>query len=158
MRHKVAGRGFGRNAHQRKALLRCLVTSLIEHLKIETTAAKAKEAKRMAERIITLGRRGDLHSRRIALSRIPNNRIITKLFTEIAPKITRTSGYLRLVKTRLRAGDSADMAILEFADYDLLKPEKKEKKEKKEEKKKEEKKEEKKESKKKKTKEEKKEG
>jgi large subunit ribosomal protein L17 len=154
MRHKVAGRGFGRNAHQRKALLRCLVTSLIEHLKIETTAAKAKEAKRMAERIITLGRRGDLHSRRIALSRIPNNKIISKLFTEIAPKITRTSGYLRLVKTRLRAGDSADMAILEFADYDLLKPEKKEKKEKKEEKKKEEKKE----SKKKKTKEEKKEG
>jgi large subunit ribosomal protein L17 len=154
MRHKVAGRGFGRNAHQRKALLRCLVTSLIEHLKIETTAAKAKEAKRMAERIITLGRRGDLHSRRIALSRIPNNKIISKLFTEIAPKITRTSGYLRLVKTRLRAGDSADMAILEFADYDLLKPEKKEKKEKKEEKKKEEKKE----SKKKKTKEVKKEG
>jgi large subunit ribosomal protein L17 len=151
MRHKVAGRGFGRNAHQRKALLRCLVTSLIEHLKIETTAAKAKEAKRMAERIITLGRRGDLHSRRIALSRIPNNKIISKLFTEIAPKITRTSGYLRLVKTRLRAGDSADMAILEFADYDLLKPEKKEKKEEK-------KKEEKKESKKKKTKEEKKEG
>jgi large subunit ribosomal protein L17 len=146
MRHKVAGRGFGRNAHQRKALLRCLVTSLIEHLKIETTAAKAKEAKRLAERIITLGRRGDLHSRRIALSRIPNSRIIAKLFTEIAPKITRTSGYLRLVKTRLRAGDSADMAILEFADYDLLKPEKKEKKE------------EKKESKKKKTKEEKKEG
>ncbi len=131
MRHKVAGRGFGRNAHQRKALLRCLVTSLIEHLKIETTAAKAKEAKRMAERIITLGRRGDLHSRRIALSRIPNNKIISKLFTEIAPKITRTSGYLRLVKTRLRAGDSADMAILEFADYDLLKPEKKEKKRKK---------------------------
>jgi len=155
MRHKVAGRGFGRNAHQRKALLRCLVTSLIEHLKIETTAAKAKEAKRLAERIITLGRRGDLHSRRIALSRIPNNKIISKLFTEIAPKITRTSGYLRLVKTRLRAGDSADMAILEFADYDLLKPEKKDKKEKKEIK---EKKEEKKESKKKKTKEEKKEG
>ena len=138
MRHKVAGRGFGRNAHQRKALLRCLVTSLIEHLKIETTAAKAKEAKRLAERIITLGRRGDLHSRRIALSRIPNNKIISKLFTEIAPKITRTSGYLRLVKTRLRAGDSADMAILEFADYDVLKGEKKEEKkvEKKESKKK----------------------
>jgi len=143
MRHRVAGRGFGRNAHQRKALLRCLVTSLIEHLKIETTAAKAKEAKRLAERIITFGKRGDLHSRRLALSHIPNNNIITKLFNEIAPKITRSSGYLRIVKTRLRAGDSADMAILEFADYDVLKGEKKE---------------EKKESKKKKTKEEKKEG
>ena len=143
MRHKVAGRGFGRNTHQRKALLRCLVTSLIEHLKIETTVAKAKEAKRLAERIITFGKRGDLHSRRLALSHIQNNNIITKLFNEIAPKITRSSGYLRIVKTRLRAGDSADMAILEFADYDVLKGEKKE---------------EKKESKKKKTKEEKKEG
>ena len=128
MRHRVAGRGFGRNAHQRKALLRCLVTSLIEHLKIETTVAKAKEAKRLAERIITFGKRGDLHSRRLALSRIPNNNIITKLFNEIAPKITRSSGYLRIVKTRLRAGDSADMAILEFADYDVLKGEKKEEK------------------------------
>jgi large subunit ribosomal protein L17 len=154
MRHKVSGRGFGRNAHQRKALLRGLVSSLIEHLKIETTSAKAKEARRLAERIITLGKRGDLHSRRLALSHIPNSKIIAKLFTDIAPRITRSSGYLRLVKTRLRAGDSADMAILEFADYDLLKPEKKEKKEKKEEKNKEEKKE----SKKKKTKEEKKEG
>jgi large subunit ribosomal protein L17 len=131
MRHKVAGRGFGRNANQRKALLRCLVTSLIEHLKIETTAAKAKEAKRLAERIITFGKRGDLHSRRLALSHIPNNNIITKLFNEIAPKITRNSGYLRIVKTRLRAGDSADMAILEFADYDVLKGEKKEEKKKK---------------------------
>jgi large subunit ribosomal protein L17 len=129
MRHKVAGRGFGRNANQRKALLRGLVTSLIEHLKIETTAAKAKEAKRLAERIITFGKRGDLHSRRLALSHIPNNNIITKLFNEIAPKITRNSGYLRIVKTRLRAGDSADMAILEFADYDVLIGEKKEKKE-----------------------------
>ncbi|MBI5099930.1 MAG: 50S ribosomal protein L17 [Nitrospirae bacterium] len=128
MRHKVAGRGFGRNANQRKALLRCLVTSLIEHLKIETTVAKAKEAKRLAERIITFGKRGDLHSRRLALSHIPNNNIITKLFNEIAPKITRNSGYLRIVKTRLRAGDSADMAILEFADYDVLIGEKKEEK------------------------------
>jgi large subunit ribosomal protein L17 len=128
MRHKVAGRGFGRNANQRKALLRCLVTSLIEHLKIETTAAKAKEAKKLAERIITFGKRGDLHSRRLALSHIPNNNIITKLFNEIAPKITRNSGYLRIMKTRLRAGDSADMAILEFADYDVLKGEKKEEK------------------------------
>lgn len=141
MRHKVAGRGFGRNAHQRKALLRCLVTSLIEHLKIETTVAKAKEAKRLAERIITFGKRGDLHSRRLALSHIPNNNIITKLFNEIAPKITRSSGYLRIVKTRLRAGDSADMAILEFADYDVLKGEKKEEKKESKKKAKEEKKE-----------------
>ncbi|RJQ48465.1 MAG: 50S ribosomal protein L17 [Nitrospiraceae bacterium] len=128
MRHKVAGRGFGRNTHQRKALLRGLVTSLFEHLKIETTLAKAKEAKKLAERVITLGRKGDLHARRVAISYIPNSKVIAKLFSDIAPKITRTSGYLRIVKTRFRAGDNASMAILEFADYDLLKGEPKEEK------------------------------
>ncbi|MBI5409753.1 MAG: 50S ribosomal protein L17 [Nitrospirae bacterium] len=128
MRHKVAGRGFGRNANQRKALLRGLVASLFEHLKIETTVAKAKEAKMIAERIITLGKKGDLHSRRLALSHIPHQNAITKLFKEIAPKITRSSGYLRVVKTRFRVGDNSDMAVLEFVDYDLLKEEKKEEK------------------------------
>ncbi|RJQ56843.1 MAG: 50S ribosomal protein L17 [Nitrospiraceae bacterium] len=125
MRHRVSGKGFGRNTHQRKALLRGLVTSLFEHLKIETTSAKAKEAKKLAERIITLGKRGDLHARRLAMSHIPNSRVIARLFSEIAPRITRSSGYLRVVKTRFRAGDSADMAILEFADYDLLEVEEK---------------------------------
>ncbi len=131
MRHRVAGRGFGRNTNHRKALLRNLVTSLFDHLKIETTAAKAKEARKLAERVITLGKKGDLHARRLALSRIPNKNIITKLFTEIAPKIKRSSGYLRVVKTRFRAGDNSDMAILEFVDYDLLKGATEEKKEKK---------------------------
>jgi large subunit ribosomal protein L17 len=131
MRHRLSGRGFGRNANHRKALLRNLVTSLFEHLKIETTVAKAKEARRLAERVITLGKKGDLHSRRLAVSRIPNKNIITKLFTEIAPKIERNSGYLRVVKSRFRAGDNSDMAILEFVDYDVLKGEKEEKKEKK---------------------------
>lgn len=134
MRHRVSGRGFGRNTHQRKALLRGLVTSLFEHLKIETTSAKAKEAKKLAERVITLGKRGDLHARRVAMSYIPNSKIIARLFSEIAPKITRSSGYLRIVKTRFRAGDNADMAILEFADYDALRGEQK-KEEKKTEKK-----------------------
>jgi len=129
MRHRLSGKGFGRNANHRKALLRNLVVSLFEHLKIETTVAKAKETRRLAERIITLGKRGDLHSRRLALSRIPNKNVISKLFSELAPKIERTSGYLRVIKTHYRAGDSADMAILEFVDYDLLKEEKKEKKE-----------------------------
>ncbi len=128
MRHRVAGKGLGRKTNHRKALLRNLVMSLIEHLKIETTVAKAKEARKFAERIITLGKKGDLHSRRLALSHIPNKNVITKLFNEIAPKITRNSGYLRVVKTRFRAGDNSDMAILEFVDYDLLKVEKEEKK------------------------------
>ncbi|MBI5663771.1 MAG: 50S ribosomal protein L17 [Nitrospirae bacterium] len=138
MRHKVAGKGFGRNTNQRRALLRNLVSSLFEHLKIETTVVKAKEAKKIAERVITLSRKGDVHSRRLALARIPNKDVITKLFTEIAPKIERSSGYLRVIKSRFRPGDNSDMAILEFVDYDLIKGEsgiKKEKKKVKEEKK-----------------------
>lgn len=122
MRHRVAGRGFGRNTNQRKALLRGLVISLFEHLRIETTVAKAKEAKKLAERVITLSKRGDLHARRLALSYVPNKAAITKLFNVIAPKITnRSSGYLRIVRTRYRPGDNSSMAILEFVDYDILK-------------------------------------
>jgi large subunit ribosomal protein L17 len=134
MRHRVAGRAFHRNANHRKALLRNLVTSLFDHLKIETTVAKAKETRKIAERLVTLGKKGDLQSRRLALSRIPNNKIISKLFNEIAPNIKRDSGYLRVLKTRFRAGDNSSMAILEFVDYDSLiggTEEKKEKKEKK---------------------------
>jgi len=133
MRHRVAGRAFGRTANHRKALFRGLVTSLFDHLKIETTAAKAKAVKGMAEKMITLGKKGDLSSRRLALSRIPNKKIVTKLFTEIAPKIERSSGYLRVVKSRFRAGDNSDMAILEFVDYEMLKEEGGEKKEEKKE-------------------------
>jgi large subunit ribosomal protein L17 len=129
MRHKKAGRGFGRNSNQRKALLRGLVVSLLDHLKIETTVAKAKEAKKLAETVITLGKKGDVQSRRLALARVPNKRVIQKLFYEIAPKIAdRNSGYLRILRTRFRAGDNASMAILEFVDYDSLKEEKPEKK------------------------------
>ena len=139
VRHKVAGRGFGRNTNQRKALLRGLVTSLFEHLKIETTVAKAKEAKKVAERIVTFAKRGDLHSRRLALSRIPNKKIISRLFGDIAPKLTgRNSGYLRIIRTRVRPGDNSSMAVLEFVDYDSLIEKKEEKKKPKEEKKKEE--------------------
>ncbi|MBI4827077.1 MAG: 50S ribosomal protein L17 [Thermodesulfovibrionia bacterium] len=120
MRHKVAGRGFGRNTKQRKALLRGLVISLLTHLKIETTVAKAKETRKIAEKIITLGKKGDLHARRLAMSSIPDENSITKLFNEIAPKISRTSGYLRVLQTRNRIGDNASMAVLEFVDYEKL--------------------------------------
>jgi len=131
MRHRIAGRKFHRNTNQRKALLRGLVVSLIDHLKIETTLAKAKEARRVAERVITLGKKGDIHSRRLATSRIPNKDTITKLFNDIAPKIDRTSGYLRIMKTRFRPGDNASMAILEFVDYDRIKGDTEKKEEKK---------------------------
>ncbi len=121
MRHKVSGKLFGRTANQRKALLRGLLASLFEHQRIETTLAKAKETKKLAERIITLGIRGDLHAKRVALSHVPNRSSISKLFTDIAPRFTgRNGGYLRLVQTRNRVNDAAPMAVLEFIDYEEL--------------------------------------
>jgi len=129
MRHKVDGRLFGRTANQRKALLRGVVSSLFEHQRIETTLIKAKEAREMAERIITLGIKGDLHSKRLALSYIPNRTVIAKLFSEIAPRFNgRNGGYLRIVKTRNRVNDGAPMAVLEFIDYEQVKKPKVEKK------------------------------
>lgn len=124
MRHRVDGRLFGRTANQRKALLRGLVASLFEHQRIETTVAKAKEAKKIAERIITLGIKGDLHAKRLALSYIPHRAVISKLFSEIAPRFSgRNGGYLRIVQTRNRVNDASPMAVLEFIDYeDIRKP------------------------------------
>ncbi len=134
MRHRVAGRGLGRNTNQRKALLRGLVVSLFEYKKIETTVAKAKEARKLAEHVITLGKRGNLHSRRLALSHIPNKDIIAELFDRIAPKLSnRNSGYLRIIKSRIRPGDNSSMAILEFVDYEALREKQEEKKEEKKE-------------------------
>ena len=119
MRHRVSGKLFGRTANQRKALLRGLMASLFEHQRIETTLAKAKEVKKLAERIITLGIKGDLHSKRVALSHVPNRSSIAKLFNEIAPRFSgRNGGYLRLVQTRNRVNDAAPMAVLEFVDYE----------------------------------------
>jgi large subunit ribosomal protein L17 len=136
MRHKVDGRLFGRTSNQRKALLKGLVTSLFEHERIETTVAKAKEVRRIAERIITLGIKGDLHSKRLALSYLPNRPIMAKLFSEIAPRFSgRNGGYLRIVQTRNRIRDSAQMAVIEFIDYEEIKKSKKAKTEKKESKK-----------------------
>jgi len=85
MRHKVAGRLFGRTANQRKALLRGLVSSLFEHQRIETTVAKAKAIKGIAEKLVTFGKRGDLHAKRMVMSYIPNRTVMSKLFSEIAP-------------------------------------------------------------------------
>lgn len=122
MRHKVDGRLFGRPSNQRKALLRCIVTALFENQRIETTVAKAKEAKRIAEKMITFGIKGDLHSKRQVLSYITARDVASKLFNEIAPRFTgRPGGYLRLVQTRHRLKDSAPMAILEFIDYEAVK-------------------------------------
>ena len=123
MRHKKAGRHFGRTANQRKALLRGIVTALFLHERIETTLAKAKEARAIAERFVTLGVRGDLNSRRVALAGLASRTAVTKLFGEIAPRFQgRPGGYLRIVQTRRRMGDSAPMAVIEFVDYEGKKP------------------------------------
>ena len=122
MRHKVAGRLFGRTANQRKALLRGLVSSLFEHQRIETTVAKAKAIKGIAEKLVTFGKRGDLHAKRMVLSYIPNRTVMSKLFSEIAPRFAdRNGGYLRIVQTRQRVNDRASMAIIEFIDYEDIK-------------------------------------
>jgi len=122
MRHKVDGRLFGRPANQRKALLRGLVTALFDNQRIETTVAKAKETKRIAERMITFGIKGDLHSKRQVLAYVTDRTVASKLFSEIAPRFSgRNGGYLRLVQTRNRLKDSASMAILEFIDYEKIK-------------------------------------
>lgn len=124
MRHKKAGRHFGRTANQRKALLRGLITSLILHERIETTLARAKEARAIAERLVTLGVRGDLNSRRVAIAGLASRTAVTKLFAEIAPRFQgRNGGYLRIVQTRRRMGDSAPMAVIEFVDYEGKRPE-----------------------------------
>ncbi len=130
MKHRVSGRHFGRTANQRKALLRGLLASLIKYERIETTIAKAKAVRELADKLVTFGKKGDLHSRRIALSYLPDRNLIKKLFDEIAPRFgDRNGGYVRIIKTGFRIKDSAPTAILEFIDYS--KPEKEIAKEKK---------------------------
>ncbi len=115
MRHKKAGKQLGRDTKHRRALFRNLVTSLLEHGKIETTIAKAKAIKPIAEKMITIGKGGGLHERRRALSYIKGEGVVSKLFDNIAPKfLDRAGGYVKIVRTRRRLGDSAEMAIVEL--------------------------------------------
>jgi large subunit ribosomal protein L17 len=115
MRHACAGRQFGRNSGHRKALLRTLVRSLLKNEKIETTVAKAKEIRPLAEQMITLAKRGDLHARRQAQSFIQDEAVVKGLFADIAPRFaSRNGGYTRIVPTRQRMGDAAPMAVIEL--------------------------------------------
>ena len=115
MRHNKAGRQLGRNGSHRKAVFRNLVTSLFEHGKIQTTDSKAKEVRRIAERLITLGKRGDLHARRLVLSYVRDKAVVAKLFGEVSPRFSqRPGGYTRILKLGVRRGDSAPMSILEL--------------------------------------------
>ena len=119
MRHKKAGRHFGRTANQRKALLRGIVSSLILHERIETTVAKAKEARMMAEKMITLGKRGDLHAKRVVFSKVPNREVLAKVFSDLGPRFKeRNGGYTRIIHSRTRVNDRSEMAVLEFVDYE----------------------------------------
>jgi len=119
MRHAKAGRKLGRDSAHRKALYSNLTGALIEHGRIETTEAKAKAVKPFAEKMITLGKRGDLHARRQALAALRSNDIVHHLFAEVAPRFTeRAGGYTRIVKLGPRLGDAADMVYLELVDHD----------------------------------------
>jgi large subunit ribosomal protein L17 len=118
VRHHRSGKKLGRDSAHRKALYSNLTGSLIEHGRIKTTVAKAKAVRPIAEKMITLGRRGDLAARRQALAYLHSNDVVHILFAEVAPRFTdRPGGYTRITKIGPRAGDAAEMAYLEFVDY-----------------------------------------
>lgn len=117
MYHGKAGRKLGRISSHKEAMLRNMVTSVIKHESIRTTDCKAKELKKLAEKMITLGKRGDLHARRQALSVIRDKSTVSKLFGELAERYrTRNGGYTRIVKIGYRFGDNAPVSLLEFID------------------------------------------
>ncbi|MCK4412643.1 MAG: 50S ribosomal protein L17 [Candidatus Eisenbacteria sp.] len=115
MRHQKDGRKLSRTASHRRALLRNLTTALFEHERIETTLAKAKETRRVAERMITYAKRGDLNSRRLVARVVQDRLIVRKLFDTIAPWYeSRPGGYTRILRTRARQGDAGEMAMIEL--------------------------------------------
>ena len=118
MRHHRAGKKLGRDSAHRKALYSNLAGALIEHGRIKTTQAKAKAVKPFAEQMITLGKRGDLHARRLALAELRSQDVIHQLFADVAPRFAdRAGGYTRIVKLGPRLGDAAEMVYLELVDY-----------------------------------------
>ncbi|MDJ0389721.1 50S ribosomal protein L17 [Roseomonas sp. E05] len=120
MRHGVAGRKLGVTSAHRSAMLRNMATSLLKHEQITTTLPKAKELRPYVERIITLGKRGDLHARRQAYAQIMDKKVVEKLFTTIAERYkARQGGYTRVLKAGIRYGDAADMAVIELVERDV---------------------------------------
>ncbi|MBD0317679.1 MAG: 50S ribosomal protein L17 [Thermoleophilia bacterium] len=123
MRHQRAGRKLGRDSAHRKALYANLAGALIEHGRIRTTEAKAKEVRPIVEKMITLGKRGDLAAHRQAVAFLRSKPVAHKLFAEVAPRFAeRNGGYTRVVKLGPRAGDAAPMAYLELVDYVPARP------------------------------------
>ncbi len=118
MRHRLAGRHLGRDTAHRTSLYRNLVTDLLRYERITTTEAKAKEIRPMAEKLITLGRRGDLHARRMAMRFIFDSHVVKKVFDDIGPRMKdRPGGYLRITGLEPRKGDGARMAAIELVDF-----------------------------------------
>jgi large subunit ribosomal protein L17 len=133
MYHGKAGRKLGRTSSHREAMFRNMVTSIIKYESIRTTDATAKEVRKLADRMITLGKRGDLHARRQALSVVRDKEMVAKLFGELAERFrSRAGGYTRIVKIGYRFGDNAPVSILEYIPdenkKEKAKPKKKEKK------------------------------
>lgn len=118
MRHRARVSTFGRKTGPRKALIRGLVTSLVEHGRIKTTLAKAKELRRHVEKAVTMGKKQDLHAQRLLLSRYPNEKTVSSIMKDLAPRFKdRNGGYTRILKLGNRPGDNAEMAFIEFVDY-----------------------------------------
>jgi large subunit ribosomal protein L17 len=114
MRHGKAGRKLGRTSSHRNAMLRNMVTSLLRYESIKTTDSRAKELRKVAEKMITLGKRGDIHARRQALAVVRDREVVTKLFTELSERYRdRSGGYTRILKVGYREGDNAPVSIIE---------------------------------------------
>lgn len=119
MRHRRAGRRLNRTPSHRRALFANMAAALIKHEQIVTTLPKAKELRRVVDRLVTLAKRGNLHSRRLAVSRVRDEAMVKKLFEVLGPRYKeRSGGYTRVLKAGFRYGDSAPMAVIEFVDRD----------------------------------------
>ncbi len=119
MRHGNSGRKLNRTASHREAMFANMAASLIVHEQITTTLPKAKDLRPIVERLVTLGKRGDLHARRVAIARVRDEAAVKKLFETICPRYgAREGGYTRVIKAGFRHGDSAPMAVIEFVDRD----------------------------------------
>lgn len=128
MRHRNAGYKLGRNTSHRRALLRNLVTSIVLEDRVETTITKAKAARPHVERLITLGKRGDVHARRQALAYLQTREAVTRLFDTVAPRYgDRQGGYLRIVRTGFQRGDGAEKAFVELLGAEQILDEKRQK-------------------------------
>ncbi len=120
MRHLKKGRSLHRSSSHRKAMLRNLAVSILVHERVQTTEAKAKEVRRLVDRIITWGKRGDLHARRLTARQVGSRTVVKRVFDDLAPRYRdRPGGYTRILKTGFRHGDNAPMVVMELVDRPL---------------------------------------